>query len=41
VAALASWSIIHGFAMLRMNGRLDPVTNIEAVEHAVLARACK
>jgi hypothetical protein len=40
VAALASWSIIHGFAMLRMNGRLDSVTNIESVEHAVLARAC-
>jgi AcrR family transcriptional regulator len=41
VAALACWSIIHGFAMLRMNGRLDSVTDIEAVEHAVLARACK
>jgi hypothetical protein len=41
VAALACWSIIHGFAMLRMNGRLDSVTNIEAVERAVLALACR
>lgn len=41
--ALMTWSIIHGFAALRLNGRLAVYTKIPdlgAVEAAVLDRAC-
>ena len=40
-AAVVCWCVIHGFAMLRMNGRVKNLSDVEAVEQAILAVACR
>ena len=39
-AAIACWSVIHGFAMLRLSQRVAPIGNVDQSEEAVLALAC-
>lgn len=39
-AALVCWSLIHGFAMLRMNDDLGKLGSVPLLEDAVLALAC-
>lgn len=38
--AIAAWSMLHGFAILRARGRIERIADIDAAEEEVLRRAC-
>lgn len=38
--ALAIWSLIHGFAILRMQGRIQRFADVEQTEEQILAMVC-
>ncbi len=40
LAALTCWSTVHGFAMLRLTGRIEMIADLQAATEVVLTSAC-